>query len=97
MALVACLESRSRAEWEWSTQPPPQFCHSSRTGAALSLVLAGREMQHGMLEIGVQELAHRHEEARTFLEQTRVPRLTKPFRAVEVRQLVQQVLQKAGA
>jgi len=54
-------------------------------------------MQHGMLEIGVQELAHRHEEARTFLEQTRVPRLTKPFRAVEVRQLVQQVLQKAGA
>jgi PAS domain S-box-containing protein len=37
------------------------------------------------------------EEARTFLEQTEVPRLSKPFRAVEVRQLVQQVLQKAGA
>jgi PAS domain S-box-containing protein len=37
------------------------------------------------------------EEARTFLEQTEVPRLSKPFRAAEVRQLVQQVLQKAGA
>jgi PAS domain S-box-containing protein len=37
------------------------------------------------------------EEARTFLEQTEVPRLTKPFRAAEVRQLVQHVLQKAGA
>jgi len=37
------------------------------------------------------------EEARTFLEQTEVPRLTKPFRAAEVRQLVQQVLQKADA
>ena len=37
------------------------------------------------------------EEARTFLEQTKVPRLSKPFRAAEVRQLVQQVLQKASA
>jgi CheY-like chemotaxis protein len=37
------------------------------------------------------------EEARAFLEQTEVPRLSKPFHAVEVRQLVQQVLQKAGA
>jgi PAS domain S-box-containing protein len=37
------------------------------------------------------------EEARTFLAQTEVPRLSKPFRAAEVRQLVQQVLQKAGA
>jgi PAS domain S-box-containing protein len=37
------------------------------------------------------------EEARTFLEQTEVPRLSKPFRAAEVRQLVQHVLQKAGA
>jgi len=37
------------------------------------------------------------EEARTFLEQTEIPRLSKPFRAAEVRQLVQQVLQKAGA
>jgi two-component system NtrC family sensor kinase len=37
------------------------------------------------------------EEARTFLEQTAVPRLSKPFRAAEVRQLVQHVLQKAGA
>jgi PAS domain S-box-containing protein len=36
------------------------------------------------------------EEARTFLAQTEVPRLNKPFRAAEVRQLVQQVLQKAG-
>jgi PAS domain S-box-containing protein len=36
------------------------------------------------------------EEARMFLEQTEVPRLSKPFRAVEVRQLVQHVLQKAG-
>jgi two-component system NtrC family sensor kinase len=38
-----------------------------------------------------------NEEARTFLEQTEVPRLNKPFRAAEVRQLVQHVLQKAGA
>jgi two-component system NtrC family sensor kinase len=37
------------------------------------------------------------EEARTFLAQTEVPRLSKPFRAAEARQLVQQVLQKAGA
>jgi signal transduction histidine kinase/ActR/RegA family two-component response regulator len=37
------------------------------------------------------------EEARMFLEQTEVPRLSKPFRAAEVRQLVQHVLQKAGA
>jgi PAS domain S-box-containing protein len=37
------------------------------------------------------------EEARTFLEQTEVPRLSKPFRAAEVRQLVQHVLHKAGA
>ena len=37
------------------------------------------------------------EEARTFLEQTKVPRLSKPCRAAEVRQLVQHVLQKAGA
>jgi CheY-like chemotaxis protein len=38
-----------------------------------------------------------NEEARTFLAQTEVPRLSKPFRAAEVRQLVQHVLQKAGA
>ena len=37
------------------------------------------------------------EEARTFLEQTEVSRLSKPFRAAEVRQLIQHVLQKAGA
>jgi CheY-like chemotaxis protein len=34
-------------------------------------------------------------EARTFLEQTEVPRLNKPFRAAEVRRLVRQVLQAA--
>jgi PAS domain S-box-containing protein len=33
-------------------------------------------------------------EARTFLEQVRVPRLSKPFRAAEVRQLIHQVLQE---
>jgi CheY-like chemotaxis protein len=32
-------------------------------------------------------------EARTFLEQVRVPRLSKPFRAAEVRKLIHQVLQ----
>jgi PAS domain S-box-containing protein len=32
-------------------------------------------------------------EVRTFLEQIRVPRLSKPFRAAEVRQLIHQVLQ----
>jgi CheY-like chemotaxis protein len=32
-------------------------------------------------------------EARTFLEQVRVPRLSKPFRAAEVRRLILQVLQ----
>jgi CheY-like chemotaxis protein len=37
------------------------------------------------------------EEARTFLEQTEVPRLSKPFRAAEVRQLIQHVLQKTDA
>jgi CheY-like chemotaxis protein len=37
------------------------------------------------------------EEARTFLEQTKVSRLSKPFHAAEVRQLVQHVLQKADA
>jgi two-component system NtrC family sensor kinase len=37
------------------------------------------------------------EEARTFLEQTKVPRLSKPFHATEVRQLVKHVLQKAEA
>jgi len=37
------------------------------------------------------------EEARSFLEQTEVLRLSKLFYAVEVRQLVQKVLQKAGA
>jgi CheY-like chemotaxis protein len=36
-------------------------------------------------------------EARTFLEQTEVPRLSKPFRAAEVRRLVAQVLQDARA
>jgi len=35
-------------------------------------------------------------EARTFLEEAGVPRLSKPFRAVEVRRLVSQVLQDAG-
>jgi CheY-like chemotaxis protein len=34
-------------------------------------------------------------DARTFLEQSEVPRLNKPFRAAEVRRLVQQVLQEA--
>jgi CheY-like chemotaxis protein len=33
-------------------------------------------------------------EARTFLEQVRVPRVSKPFRAAEVRQLIRQVLQE---
>jgi two-component system NtrC family sensor kinase len=34
-------------------------------------------------------------EARTFLAQTEVPRLSKPFRAAEVRRLVAQILQDA--
>jgi CheY-like chemotaxis protein len=36
-------------------------------------------------------------EARTFLAQTEVPRLSKPFRAAEVRRLVHHVLQQARA
>jgi CheY-like chemotaxis protein len=36
-------------------------------------------------------------EARTFLEQAQVPRLSKPFRAAEVRRLVAQVLQDTHA
>jgi hypothetical protein len=44
-----------------------------------------------------QTLWRSEEAARTILEQTEMPGLSKSFRAAEVRQLVQHVLQKAGA
>src|SRR5262245_11128986 len=54
MVSVTCLGSHSQAEGEWFTKPLPSF-------ASASLFLVRSAMEHRVLEIGAQELAHRHD------------------------------------